>query len=117
MAEPRRRPRPTAAILTTRPPGDAAHLVPIFGVRGMNSAIDDTHNLAWKPAFVTRGAACGNEPGWFPDPSGSRHRAHSTRSAPEGVRAVPRIRGHAETTVRRPYATTAGWCRCCTDTA
>ena len=37
--------------------------------------------------------------------------------AGRGVRAVPRIRGHVETTVRRPCATTAGWCRCCTDTA
>lgn len=35
--------------------GDAAHLVPIFGVRGMNSAIDDAHNLAWKLAFVVHG--------------------------------------------------------------
>jgi len=37
--------------------GDAAHLVPIFGVRGMNSGIDDTHNLAWKLAFVIKGLA------------------------------------------------------------
>ncbi|WP_423456053.1 FAD-dependent monooxygenase [Ottowia sp. VDI28] len=37
--------------------GDAAHLVPIFGVRGMNSAIDDAHNLAWKLAYVVRGLA------------------------------------------------------------
>jgi 3-(3-hydroxy-phenyl)propionate hydroxylase len=37
--------------------GDAAHLVPIFGVRGMNSGIDDSHNLAWKLAFVIRGWA------------------------------------------------------------
>jgi 3-(3-hydroxy-phenyl)propionate hydroxylase len=37
--------------------GDAAHLVPIFGVRGMNSAVDDAHNLAWKLAFVARGLA------------------------------------------------------------
>ncbi|MGO4392219.1 FAD-dependent monooxygenase [Variovorax sp. M-6] len=37
--------------------GDAAHLVPIFGVRGMNSAIDDTNNLAWKLAFVLKGLA------------------------------------------------------------
>jgi len=37
--------------------GDAAHLVPIFGVRGMNSGIDDTHNLAWKLALVDRGLA------------------------------------------------------------
>lgn len=37
--------------------GDAAHLVPIFGVRGMNSGIDDTHNLAWKLAYVVEGRA------------------------------------------------------------
>ena len=37
--------------------GDAAHLVPIFGVRGMNSGVDDAHNLAWKLAAVLRGDA------------------------------------------------------------
>jgi 3-(3-hydroxy-phenyl)propionate hydroxylase len=37
--------------------GDAAHLVPIFGVRGMNSGLDDTHNLAWKLAYVVKGEA------------------------------------------------------------
>lgn len=37
--------------------GDAAHLIPIFGVRGMNSSIDDAHNLAWKLAWVVRGLA------------------------------------------------------------
>ncbi|QCP53064.1 FAD-dependent oxidoreductase [Trinickia violacea] len=37
--------------------GDAAHLVPIFGVRGANSGIDDADNLAWKLAFVSRGLA------------------------------------------------------------
>ena len=35
--------------------GDAAHLVPIFGVRGLNSGIDDTGNLAWKLAAVVQG--------------------------------------------------------------
>lgn len=35
--------------------GDAAHLVPIFGVRGLNSGIDDAGNLAWKLAAVTQG--------------------------------------------------------------
>jgi 3-(3-hydroxy-phenyl)propionate hydroxylase len=35
--------------------GDAAHLVPIFGVRGMNSAIEDAHNLAWKLAYAIKG--------------------------------------------------------------
>jgi 3-(3-hydroxy-phenyl)propionate hydroxylase len=37
--------------------GDAAHLVPIFGVRGLNSGFDDAHNLAWKLAMVARGEA------------------------------------------------------------
>ncbi|MDE2005498.1 MAG: FAD-dependent monooxygenase [Rhodospirillales bacterium] len=37
--------------------GDAAHLVPIFGVRGLNSGFDDAHNLGWKLALVARGAA------------------------------------------------------------
>lgn len=37
--------------------GDAAHLVPIFGVRGANSGIEDADNLAWKLALVIRGAA------------------------------------------------------------
>ncbi len=37
--------------------GDAAHLVPIFGVRGANSGIDDADNLAWKLAYVIKGIA------------------------------------------------------------
>ncbi|MDB5956626.1 FAD-dependent monooxygenase [Ramlibacter sp.] len=37
--------------------GDAAHLVPIFGVRGLNSGLDDAANLAWKLALVLEGSA------------------------------------------------------------
>jgi 3-(3-hydroxy-phenyl)propionate hydroxylase len=37
--------------------GDAAHLVPIFGVRGLNSGLDDAGNLAWKLARVIAGTA------------------------------------------------------------
>jgi 3-(3-hydroxy-phenyl)propionate hydroxylase len=37
--------------------GDAAHLVPIFGVRGLNSGLDDAGNLAWKLALVQQGLA------------------------------------------------------------
>jgi 3-(3-hydroxy-phenyl)propionate hydroxylase len=37
--------------------GDAAHLVPIFGVRGLNSGLDDAGNLAWKLARVIDGTA------------------------------------------------------------
>ena len=37
--------------------GDAAHLVPIFGVRGLNSGLDDAGNLAWKLARVIEGSS------------------------------------------------------------
>jgi 3-(3-hydroxy-phenyl)propionate hydroxylase len=40
--------------------GDAAHLLPIFGVRGANSSIDDADNLAWKLAYVVKGWAGSN---------------------------------------------------------
>ena len=35
--------------------GDAAHLLPIFGVRGCNTGLQDCNNLAWKLAFVVKG--------------------------------------------------------------
>ena len=35
--------------------GNAAHAMPIFGVRGLNSGFDDADNLAWKLALVARG--------------------------------------------------------------
>ncbi len=35
--------------------GDAAHLVPIFGVRGLNSGVEDAFNLGWKLAYALRG--------------------------------------------------------------
>ena len=37
--------------------GDAGHLVPIFGVRGLNSGLDDAGNLGWKLARVLDGRA------------------------------------------------------------
>lgn len=35
--------------------GNAAHAMPIFGVRGLNSGFDDADNLAWKLALVVQG--------------------------------------------------------------
>lgn len=32
--------------------GDAAHLLPIFGVRGANTAFQDAQSLAWRLAFI-----------------------------------------------------------------
>ena len=37
--------------------GDAAHLLPIFGVRGANTAFQDAQSLAWHLAFVIQGLA------------------------------------------------------------
>ncbi|QRI75148.1 MULTISPECIES: FAD-dependent monooxygenase [Rhodococcus] len=37
--------------------GDAAHLVPIFGVRGLNSGMEDAETLAWQLAAVVHGNA------------------------------------------------------------
>jgi len=37
--------------------GDAAHLVPIFGVRGLNSGFADAANIGWKLAYVIHGDA------------------------------------------------------------
>ncbi|VVD68934.1 monooxygenase [Pandoraea sputorum] len=37
--------------------GDAAHLLPIFGVRGANTGFQDAIDLSWKLAAVVKGAA------------------------------------------------------------
>ena len=37
--------------------GDAAHLVPVFGVRGLNSGFEDADTLSWTLASVLRGTA------------------------------------------------------------
>ena len=37
--------------------GDAAHLVPIFGVRGLNSGMEDAETLAWMLAAVVNSGA------------------------------------------------------------
>lgn len=37
--------------------GDSAHIVPIFGVRGLNNGLADAENIGWKLASVIAGAA------------------------------------------------------------
>ena len=34
--------------------GDSAHIVPIFGVRGLNNGLADAQNIGWKLAFLLR---------------------------------------------------------------
>lgn len=37
--------------------GDSAHIVPIFGVRGLNNGLSDAHNIGWKLGLVLNGEA------------------------------------------------------------
>jgi 3-(3-hydroxy-phenyl)propionate hydroxylase len=37
--------------------GDSAHIVPIFGVRGLNNGLADAHNIGWKLGYVLNGHA------------------------------------------------------------
>ena len=37
--------------------GDSAHIVPIFGVRGLNNGLADAQNIGWKLAFLLKGKA------------------------------------------------------------
>ncbi len=37
--------------------GDSAHIVPIFGVRGLNNGLADAHNIGWKLGYVLNGDA------------------------------------------------------------
>src|SRR5690606_3305574 len=37
--------------------GDSAHIVPIFGVRGLNNGLADAHNIGWKLAWLLNGKA------------------------------------------------------------
>ena len=37
--------------------GDAAHMLPIFGVRGANTAFQDAQSLGWQLAYVVKGLA------------------------------------------------------------
>jgi len=61
--------------------GDAAHLVPIFGVRGLNSGMEDAETLAWQLAAVVNGNA---EPALLTAYSFERHNAWEQNVANAG---------------------------------
>ena len=52
--------------------GDSAHIVPIFGVRGLNNGLADAQNIGWKLALVLQGLA---GPGLLDSYSSERHGA------------------------------------------
>ncbi|WP_448612771.1 FAD-dependent monooxygenase [Modestobacter sp. URMC 112] len=77
--------------------GDAAHLVPIFGVRGLNSGMEDAETLAWMLAAVVGGSA---DRGLLDTWSAERHHAWEQNVAKAGKSTLimtPGSHGHRTT--------------------
>ena len=74
--------------------GDAAHLLPVFGVRGMNTGVQDSINLGWKLAAVVREQA----PPEILDTYSSERVADARQICVEAARSTrmvaPPTRGH-----------------------
>jgi pentachlorophenol monooxygenase len=72
--------------------GDAAHIHPPTGAQGMNTGIQDAHNLAWKLALTVQGTAA---PGLLDSydterrPIGEEVVGRTVRHAREGIDAGP----------------------------
>ncbi|WP_024794027.1 FAD-dependent monooxygenase [Tomitella biformata] len=70
--------------------GDAAHIHPPTGAQGMNTGIQDAHNLAWKLALAVKGqAADGLLPSYDAErrPVGEEVVGRTVRAAREGIGA------------------------------
>jgi 2-polyprenyl-6-methoxyphenol hydroxylase-like FAD-dependent oxidoreductase len=69
--------------------GDAAHIHPPTGAQGMNTGIQDAHNLAWKLALALSGAAPGLMDSYDAErrPVGEEVVGRTVRSAREGIGA------------------------------
>ena len=70
--------------------GDAAHIHPPTGGQGMNTGIQDAHNLAWKLALAVRGDAAGGLLASYDAerrPVGEEVVGRTVRSAREGIGA------------------------------
>lgn len=77
--------------------GDAAHLLPIFGVRGLNSGMEDADTLAWMLSAVVGGAA---DPALLQIYSTERHQAWEQNVANAGKSTLvmsPGSHGHRTT--------------------
>ena len=75
--------------------GDAAHQLPPSGGFGMNTAVQDAHNLAWKLAFVLHGRAGDELLDSYHDERAPIARYNADRSL-ENTRSVGRIRKRME---------------------
>ncbi|MFJ7068242.1 FAD-dependent monooxygenase [Streptomyces sp. NPDC101115] len=72
--------------------GDAAHIHPPTGAQGMNTGIQDAHNLAWKLSLAVRGAASRELLASYDaerHPVGEEVVGRTVRHAAEGVQADP----------------------------
>ncbi|QZS54230.1 FAD-dependent monooxygenase [Rhodococcus opacus] len=70
--------------------GDAAHIHPPTGAQGMNTGIQDAHNLAWKVALAVSGAAASDLLDSYDAerrPVGEEVVGRTVRSAREGIGA------------------------------
>jgi 2-polyprenyl-6-methoxyphenol hydroxylase-like FAD-dependent oxidoreductase len=70
--------------------GDAAHIHPPTGAQGMNTGIQDAHNLAWKLALAVSGQAASGLLDSYdaePRPVGEEVVGRTVRSAREGIGA------------------------------
>lgn len=70
--------------------GDAAHIHPPTGAQGMNTGIQDAHNLAWKVALAVRGVAADGLTDTYDSerrPVGEEVVGRTVRAAREGVGA------------------------------
>ncbi len=70
--------------------GDAAHIHPPTGAQGMNTGIQDAHNLAWKLALAVRGVAADGLLNTYDAerrPVGEEVVGRTVRSAREGIGA------------------------------
>lgn len=89
--------------------GDAAHAFPPTGGFGMNSGIQDAHNLAWKLATVIRGAGgeallesyeAERQPIAFFNSAQSLRNARTSRRSPESPEVEADLGRRGTTTVR-----------------
>lgn len=70
--------------------GDAAHIHPPTGAQGMNTGVQDAHNLAWKLALAVRGKASADLTNSYDAerrPIGEEVVGRTVRSAREGIEA------------------------------